>query len=172
MGVPICEHVKMDGIRCGSPALHGGQYCYYHDGQYRAVPSRLIPGITVSHREESIGRRRPSCRPQSAEDVQIGFMQMIYVVAGERLEPRRARLILSELKRAAMEIRQAMSRAPMQSQQGHRLMKETGGASEADGGTSDYAARPEFVSPGRMTARRDVGNCRTGNHEAYLGEGS
>jgi hypothetical protein len=25
-----CDHLKEDGIYCGSPALHGRNYCYYH----------------------------------------------------------------------------------------------------------------------------------------------
>ena len=148
MGVPICEHVKMDGIRCGSPALHGGQYCYYHDGQYRAVPSRLIPGITISYREDSLGRRRPSRRPQSAEDVQIGFMQVIHVVAGGLLEPRRARLIVSALKRAAAEIRQAnVARSNAIAATPSADSKRRVARAKSSGATSHYAATPDFVSP-------------------------
>ncbi len=25
-----CRHIKANGLRCGSPALKGGQFCYYH----------------------------------------------------------------------------------------------------------------------------------------------
>lgn len=33
--IPICEHIKDDGARCGSPALRGQTLCYYHDRDYR-----------------------------------------------------------------------------------------------------------------------------------------
>jgi hypothetical protein len=28
--VPICHHVKDDGLRCGTPALNGRNFCYHH----------------------------------------------------------------------------------------------------------------------------------------------
>ena len=28
--IPICNHIKTDGVRCGSPALKGKRSCYYH----------------------------------------------------------------------------------------------------------------------------------------------
>ena len=31
LDVPRCQHVKDDGIRCGSPALRGQPFCYNHD---------------------------------------------------------------------------------------------------------------------------------------------
>jgi hypothetical protein len=27
---PICEHIKKNGIRCGSPALRGRCFCHFH----------------------------------------------------------------------------------------------------------------------------------------------
>jgi len=33
--VPICEHIKNDGIRCGTPALRGRHFCYHHDRVHR-----------------------------------------------------------------------------------------------------------------------------------------
>jgi hypothetical protein len=30
MSVPICRHVRYNGIRCGSPALRQNHFCYYH----------------------------------------------------------------------------------------------------------------------------------------------
>ena len=29
--VTICSHIKDDGIRCGTPALHGRHFCYFHE---------------------------------------------------------------------------------------------------------------------------------------------
>ena len=36
-----CEHLKLDGDRCGSPALRGRDYCFFHDQiymQFDALP--------------------------------------------------------------------------------------------------------------------------------------
>ena len=35
MSCPICTFRKPDGIRCGSPALYGHNYCYFHTRTYR-----------------------------------------------------------------------------------------------------------------------------------------
>jgi hypothetical protein len=37
-----CRHVKQDGIPCGSPALRGESYCYYHV-RYKGYPLRTWP---------------------------------------------------------------------------------------------------------------------------------
>ena len=39
MDVAICQHVKIGGDRCGSPALRDEHYCYFHAGAHRAIPS-------------------------------------------------------------------------------------------------------------------------------------
>jgi hypothetical protein len=28
--VKRCQHIKINGTQCGSPALHDGKFCYYH----------------------------------------------------------------------------------------------------------------------------------------------
>jgi hypothetical protein len=33
MPCPICRHRKYDGVLCGSPALHGQKFCYFHPRQ-------------------------------------------------------------------------------------------------------------------------------------------
>ncbi|HYH00684.1 MAG TPA: hypothetical protein VD837_16245 [Terriglobales bacterium] len=38
--VPQCHHRKDNGIRCGSPALRGRDFCYFHDRQRRDHPTR------------------------------------------------------------------------------------------------------------------------------------
>ena len=29
-GVLICQHVKRDGVKCGSPAMREKRYCFFH----------------------------------------------------------------------------------------------------------------------------------------------
>ena len=40
--VKHCRHVKQDGIACGSPALRGQGYCYFHL-RYKGYPLRTWP---------------------------------------------------------------------------------------------------------------------------------
>ena len=53
---PICNHIKDDGIRCGSPALRGHTLCYHHDRAYRRhridsnAGCNLVP-VLKNHRD-------------------------------------------------------------------------------------------------------------------------
>ena len=60
--VKVCTHIKVTGVRCGSPALRGEQFCYFHQRMMRGVPTppnaRVLP-----HRPAS--RARSPSRPPS-----------------------------------------------------------------------------------------------------------
>src|SRR5271165_971064 len=54
--VKTCTHIKVTGIRCGSPALRGEQFCYFHQRMLRTVTvprSRLHP-VAMLENEEAI----------------------------------------------------------------------------------------------------------------------
>lgn len=38
---PRCRHVKVNGVRCGSPAVSGDKYCYYHQKFHRTVSNDI-----------------------------------------------------------------------------------------------------------------------------------
>ncbi len=42
---PRCRHVRVNGIRCGSPALRHQNFCYYHTQTYHSNPLRQIPPL-------------------------------------------------------------------------------------------------------------------------------
>ena len=44
--IPQCQHIKHDGIRCGSPALRGKDLCYFHQRQARRLPPCYVPPLT------------------------------------------------------------------------------------------------------------------------------
>lgn len=54
--IPICKHIKDDGIPCGSPALRGRTLCYHHDLLYRRhrtpknAGCNLVP-VLKNHRD-------------------------------------------------------------------------------------------------------------------------
>ena len=118
MDIPLCQHVKMSGGRCGSPALAGQEYCHFHAGMHRTVPhSNLFVRLWNPGHESHPSYRYELPYLEDAESIQIGFMQVIHGVAQELLDPRRAKLILSALHGAAANLRQmnaaiAPNRAP------------------------------------------------------------
>jgi hypothetical protein len=42
---PRCQHLKVNGTRCGSPARHGRAYCCFHDSATRRSQEFVLPII-------------------------------------------------------------------------------------------------------------------------------
>ncbi len=106
MDLPICEHIKPSGARCGSPALHGHQYCYYHVGLRKAVPTTTL--FVQANPYRNLDDPYAIFNLPYLEDaaaIQIGFMQLIHGVAEDRLDRWHARAILSALHGAAANLR-------------------------------------------------------------------
>src|SRR5271156_591111 len=89
--VPECRHIKTSGGKCGSPALRGRPYCYYH--------SRL--------KERAAQPRSPSLAielPASLEDrgsIQLALSEIVTAIAESRIDPRRAGILLYALQIAS-----------------------------------------------------------------------
>jgi hypothetical protein len=93
--VSVCTHIKVTGIRCGSPALRGEEFCYFHQRMMRGVPtppqSRLHP-IALIENEEAI---------------QASIMEVLNALIRNTIDLRRAELLLKGLYIAVMNSRRA-----------------------------------------------------------------
>ena len=91
----ICTHIKVNGLPCGSPALRGEVFCYFHQRMIRGVPtppnSRIHP-IAILEDEASI---------------QASLMEIINALVRNHIDVGRARLILRALYIAARNSRRA-----------------------------------------------------------------
>src|ERR1039458_1728013 len=106
MVLPICEHIKPGGARCGSPAVRDHKYCYHHAGLRKAVPRNNLFVFLANPRSENDPYAQFELPYlEDAAAIQIGFMQLIHGVAQQRLEQWRARMILSALHGAAANLR-------------------------------------------------------------------
>jgi len=106
MEAPLCQHVKPDGARCGTPAIRNHKYCYHHTTVRRLVPKATVyalhsPGIPG---EPYAPLELPYLENGAA--IQIGFMQLIHGAATGLIEPRRGRIILAALYGAAANLRE------------------------------------------------------------------
>jgi hypothetical protein len=116
MDLPICEHIKPGGARCGSPAVRDHTLCYHHAGLRKAVPTtNLFVFLANPHSEKDPYTQFELPYLEDPAAIQIGFMQLIHGVSQHRLEQWRARMILSALHGAAANL---------------RLMDESGAAGE------------------------------------------
>ena len=83
--VKVCTHIKVTGVRCGSPALRGEQFCYFHQRMMRGVPTP--PNARVL----------PIALLESEESIQASLMEVINALARNTIDLRRAELILRAL---------------------------------------------------------------------------
>lgn len=80
---PRCEHMKANGVRCGSPALRGKQFCYFH------------------HRLR-IPKTRTQLPPlEDANAIQCAIMQIADAVLRKELDRATANTLLYALQTAA-----------------------------------------------------------------------
>lgn len=108
MDLPICEHIKIGGARCGAPALHDQKFCYYHAAVHRLVPRmNILVRINGLLSEHLPNAKHDFPYLEDAAALQIGFAQLIHAVSQETIDHRRGRLILSALQSAAANLRYA-----------------------------------------------------------------
>jgi len=81
----VCTHIKVRGVQCGSPAVRGEQFCYFHQRMFRGVPTP--PG----------SRLHPVALLESDEAIQASIMEVVNALARNTIDLRRADLILKAL---------------------------------------------------------------------------
>jgi len=88
-----CTHIKLNGYRCGSPALTGQRWCYFHARMRRGTKARLdaaVPALLVL---------------EDAESIQGALMQIIDMLLLDQIEVAKARLILRAIEIASRNVK-------------------------------------------------------------------
>jgi hypothetical protein len=83
--VRVCTHIKVNGIRCGSPALRGEVFCYFHQRMFRGV--RTPPN----------SRLHPIAMLEDEQSIQASLMEIINALVRNQIDVARARLIMRAL---------------------------------------------------------------------------
>jgi hypothetical protein len=87
--VRTCTHIKVTGQRCGSPALRGEFFCYFH--------TRIIKGV-----QQRVDMQLHSMALlEDCESIQLSIMYVVDGLIKGSLDPTRARLIIQALRIAA-----------------------------------------------------------------------
>ncbi len=92
MPVNNCTHIKVAGVRCGSPALRGEQFCYFHQGMLRGIK---VPDSRVHH----------AALLEDEEAIQVSLMEVVNGLIRGTIELKRGELILRALNTAVRNIR-------------------------------------------------------------------
>ena len=89
-----CTHIKVTGVPCGSPALRGEEFCYFHQ--------RMLRGIKVASSRVSY-----AALLEDEESIQASLMEIVNALLRGTIELKRAELILRALNTAVRNIRRA-----------------------------------------------------------------
>ena len=88
-----CEHVKVNGVRCGSPALRTRRLCYFHF-MSRVPRIELVPIL------------------EDGNAIQEGVQQIIHGMLTGRLDTKKAALALYGLQIAASNLPRVQTEPP------------------------------------------------------------
>ena len=93
--VPLCQHIKSDGIRCASPAMRGHNLCYFHSRTVRPARRRLRRNALIDLRR-STGIDLPALDTPDA--IVAAIEEIMHAVVEKRVELGRARALLYGLQ--------------------------------------------------------------------------
>jgi hypothetical protein len=94
--VPKCEHIRSNNRTCGSPALRGKRYCYFH--------AQLRPGGKP---------KKPMQLPPLEDDgsIQMAVTKICQGIVNETIEPKRATAVLYGLQVASNAVRRSATKS-------------------------------------------------------------
>jgi hypothetical protein len=97
--VPRCQHVKVNGTQCGSPALRSRRHCFFHD-RIRREQAKIAANASGP-------RRFQLPLLEDANSVQVALMKVIQMLASGTIDHKTASLILYALQTASVNLRSA-----------------------------------------------------------------
>jgi len=93
--IPRCEHLKVNGTQCGSPALKRNHFCYFHK---RWHETRIVLNANRARR----GRAALDLPVlEDANSVQVSLMQVMRLILSGQIDPKTAGLLLYALQTAS-----------------------------------------------------------------------
>lgn len=91
----LCAHQFPDHRRCGSPALRGESFCYYHH------PTRKPAQNPRDRQARRLARKRLRLPlPSSRAEFQHSLLYLMHLIAANEIDTRRAGLLLNALQTA------------------------------------------------------------------------
>jgi hypothetical protein len=74
--IPRCTHIKTNGTQCGSPALRGRRFCFFHKNwQGQRIQLNALPAAPLSFTMPVL---------EDADSVQVALMQVMrLILAGQ-----------------------------------------------------------------------------------------
>ena len=95
--IPRCTHIKTNGTQCGSPALRGRRFCFFHKNwQGQRIQLNAPPATDFVFTLPVL---------EDADSIQVALMQIMRLILSGQLEPKTAGLLLYALQTASLNLR-------------------------------------------------------------------
>lgn len=97
--IPRCQHIKTNGVQCGSPALRRRKFCYFHN-RWRATHLDLNRAGSLhftTHVELPV--------LEDADSIQVALMQVLRLILCRQLDTKTGGLMLYGLQTASLNLR-------------------------------------------------------------------
>ena len=104
--IPRCQHIKINGTQCGSPALRRNRLCYFHKSWQN---SRIVLNADRARRTRAVFDL-PLL--EDANSIQIALMQVIRLILGGQIDQKTAGLLLYALQTASSNLAAPISSLP------------------------------------------------------------
>jgi hypothetical protein len=95
-----CQHIKVNGTQCGSPALRDEKYCYYH---LQCHQKRLEINMNLPAPAEPGTITLPTL--EDANSIQVGLAEVMRLVVTSQIDHRTAALLLHALRTASINLK-------------------------------------------------------------------
>jgi hypothetical protein len=93
--IPRCQHLKVNGTQCGSPALRRNRLCYFHKSWQQ---TRIVLNANRARR----GRAALDLPVlEDANSIQVSLMQVMRLILSGQVDPKTAGLLLYALQTAS-----------------------------------------------------------------------
>jgi len=92
-----CQHIKVNGTQCASPALRDEKHCYFHM-RWRRKSMEVNPNV-----QEHGTITLPTL--EDANSIQVGLAEMLRLLATSQIDHRTAALMLYALQTASANLR-------------------------------------------------------------------
>ena len=96
-----CQHIKVNGTQCASPAVHARRFCYFHN-QYRQKQLQI---------NTNIQQQRGKITLQLLEDansIQMGLLQVMNLLLTRQIDHRTAGVLLYGLQTASANLKHTL----------------------------------------------------------------
>jgi hypothetical protein len=103
-----CRHIFTSGRKCQSPALTDQSFCYFHSNTRRRPSPQNQPYDPYTEPNESALNLPPL---EEADAIQLALSDVILALAANRIDPRRARILIYGLQVASQNNRHRAAQA-------------------------------------------------------------